>query len=263
MSNADAYCYAKGDRIVKGYPPAWVRNDGGNLVELLSEWAEDRNRGLCGKVCSPAGEGWLEGSRLSCFAGTMTSERIPNDTLAFLQRRRSVPPWALAEPGPDSEELNAILAVAARVPDHGKLAPWRFIVFRGDARRRAGEVIAGVFQSDNPDADSARVETERKRLAHAPVVVGVVSRAAPHVKIPEWEQLLSAGAAAMNLVVAANAMGFSTSWLTEWYSYDPRTRAGLGLAEHERFVGFVHIGRATTAIEDRVRPVLADVVSHF
>ena len=193
----------------------------------------------------------------------MTSERVPNDILAMLQRRRSVPLWALAEPGPDAEQLDAILAVAARVPDHGKLAPWRFIVFRGEARHRAGEVLAAVFTSDNPGADPARVETERKRLAHAPVVVGVVSRAATHVKIPEWEQLLSAGAAAMNLVLAANAMGFATSWLTEWYSYDPRTRAGLGLEEHERFAGFVHIGRATAVIEDRVRPVMADIVSHF
>ncbi len=193
----------------------------------------------------------------------MTAENTSQDILALLQRRRSVPPWAMTEPGPDPAQLDAILAVAARVPDHGKLAPWRFIVFRGEARERAGDVIAEVFRTRYPDVDAARVDTERKRLTHAPVVVGVVSRAAAHAKIPEWEQLMSAGAAAMNLVVAANAMGFSTSWLTEWYSYDPQTRAGLGLAEHERFAGFVHIGRASTAIEDRVRPVMSDIVSHF
>ena len=183
--------------------------------------------------------------------------------IGLLRRRRSVPPVALGGPGPDPAELDSLLALAARVPDHGKLAPWRFIVFRGEARRRAGEVIAGIFQSDNPDAEPTRIEVERKRLAHAPVVVAVVSRAAPHAKIPEWEQILSAGAVAMNLVVASNALGFATAWLTEWYSYDPRVRAALGLAEHERLAGFVHIGRPTTIPEDRVRPVLAEIVTHF
>lgn len=204
----------------------------------------------------------LRGSGRFHFADPM-SDHSSNETLSLLRRRRSVPPWALAGPAPDAEQLEAMLSVAARVPDHGKLAPWRFIIFQGEGRERAGEAIADVFRSDNPGADPARIEVERKRLAHAPLVVGVVSRAAPHVKIPEWEQLLSAGAAAMNLMLAANALGFSTSWLTEWYSYDPRVRAALGLAEHERMAGFVHVGRATAAIEDRVRPSLADVVSHF
>lgn len=183
--------------------------------------------------------------------------------VALLRRRRSVPPVGLGGPGPDPDELDALLTLAARVPDHGKLAPWRFIVFRGDARQRAGELIAEIFRTDNPDAEPGRVEIERKRLAHAPVVVAVVSRAAPHVKIPEWEQILSAGAVAMNLVVASNALGFATAWLTEWYSYDPRVRAALGLAEHERLVGFVHIGRPAAIPEDRVRPVMADIVTHF
>lgn len=185
------------------------------------------------------------------------------DTLSLLQSRRSVPPPALGEPGPDAAELDRLLAVAARVPDHGKLVPWRFIVFRGDARHRAGAAIADVFKIQNPGAGEERLMLERKRLAQAPVVVGVVSRAAPHVKIPEWEQVLSAGAVAMTLVVAANAAGYATSWLTEWYSYDPQARAALGLAEHERFAGFVHIGRATTTIEDRVRPVMDEIVSHY
>lgn len=166
-------------------------------------------------------------------------------------------------PGPNAEQLSRILAVAARVPDHGKLAPWRFIVFRGDARRRAGDLVAQVFRTVNPDADAARLEIERKRLSHAPVVVGLVSRAAPHVKIPEWEQELSAGAVAMTMIVAANALGFVTSWLTEWYSYDRQAQTALGLADHERFAGFIHIGHPTTAIEDRVRPVMADLVTEF
>ena len=180
-----------------------------------------------------------------------------------LKRRRSVPPAAMAGPGPTAAEMDTILSLAARVPDHGKLAPWRFIVFEGEARGRAGGLIADVYVQDHPEASADRVDSERRRLSHAPTVVAVVSRAAPHVKIPEWEQLMSAGAAAMNLVVAANALGFVTAWLTEWYSYDARVAAGLGLQAHEKLAGFVHIGRPTVAIEDRVRPAMADIVSRF
>jgi nitroreductase len=178
-------------------------------------------------------------------------------------RRRSVPPLALQGPGPTPEQIDQLLTIAARVPDHGKLAPWRFILFEGDGRARAGEAIAAVYQVDNPNADTKRLELERNRLAHAPLVIGLVSRAAPHVKIPEWEQLMSAGAVAMNLVLAANAMGFGTSWLTEWYAYDRRVLDRLGLAEVEKMVGFIHIGRPTATVEDRVRPDLAALVTRF
>ena len=191
------------------------------------------------------------------------TDTAENPTIALLQHRRSVPPTLLAGPGPDAAELDTILGIAARVPDHGKLAPWRFIVFEGAARERAGAAIAAIFAADNPDAPAPRLDIERKRLALAPTVVAVVSRAAPHAKIPEWEQLMSAGAASMNLVIAANALGFATSWLTEWYAYDARVGAALGLAPGERIVGFVHLGRATATVEDRVRPVLAELVSRF
>jgi nitroreductase len=194
----------------------------------------------------------------------MTDQNLDQDpTIALLRRRRSVPPLTMAGPGPTPEQLDAILALAARVPDHGKLAPWRFIVFEGEARARAGDAIAAVHARDNPEAKPERLELERKRLQHAPTVVAVVSRAAPHAKIPEWEQVLSAGAVAMNLVVAANALGFATAWLTEWYSYDARVAEALGLAPHEKFAGFVHIGRPTTAVEDRVRPVMAEIVTRY
>jgi nitroreductase len=186
-----------------------------------------------------------------------------SDTIALQSRRRSVPPQALTGPGPNSEELLTLLTVAARVPDHGKLAPWRFIIFEEEGQKRAGEIIAAIYASDNPQADAKRLDLERRRLAQAPLVVGVVSRAAPHVKIPEWEQVMSAGAVAMNLVVAANAMGFATSWLTEWYAYDRRTLAAFGLADGEKMAGFIHIGRPMTVIEDRVRPVLADLITRF
>ncbi len=186
-----------------------------------------------------------------------------NDLLSLLRTRRSVPPLALSGPGPDAAGLETLLAIAARVPDHGKLAPWRFIVFEGEARLRAGEIIASVFVADNPGAGEDRIAIERKRLALAPLVVGVISRAAPHVKIPEWEQVLSAGAVCENLIVAAHAMGFGASWLTQWYAYDRRVTDRLGVLAHEKVAGFIHIGTAATRPEDRTRPVLSELITRF
>ena len=186
-----------------------------------------------------------------------------NATLDLLRVRRSVPPMLLDAPGPERVDLDAILSVAARVPDHGKLAPWRFLVIEGDARARIGAVIAQTHAADFPDADEKRLDLERARLSHAPVVVGVVSRAAPHLKIPEWEQVLSAGAVCMNLVVAANAAGFATSWLTEWFAYDRRFLDALGLAPSERLAGFIHIGRAREVPSDRPRPDLTGIVTRL
>jgi nitroreductase len=185
------------------------------------------------------------------------------DALALLKTRRSVKPIELGGPPPTPQERDTLLTVAARVPDHGKLAPWRFIVFEGDARLAAGEVIAEVFRADRADATPEQIAFERQRLARAPLVIAVVSRAGPHVKIPEWEQLLSAGAAAMNLVTAAHALGFAASWITEWYAYDRRVLDRLGLAANERIAGFVHIGRPAKPPEDRDRPRLADIVSFY
>ncbi len=185
-----------------------------------------------------------------------------NDTIALLQRRRSAPPAIMTGPGPTAEELATILTIASRVPDHGKLAPWRFIVFEGAARHRAGRLALGIRLEGQPDLDEAGRAEELNRFARAPVVVGVVSRAAPHVKIPEWEQVLSSGAASMSMILAARALGFSATWLTEWPAYDARFRAAIGLAEHERIAGFIHIGRAP-AIEDRPRPPLEDIVTTF
>ena len=139
------------------------------------------------------------------------------EAIDLLTSRRSVKPIELNGPGPTAAELATLLTVASRVPDHGKLTPWRFIVFEGDARLKAGDTIAEVFHDKRPDATPDQIEHERRRLARAPLVIAVVSRAGPHVKIPEWEQVLSAGAAATSLVFAAHALGFAASWLTEWY----------------------------------------------
>jgi nitroreductase len=190
-------------------------------------------------------------------------DSIALDSIALLATRRSRKPHELGEPGPTTAETDMLLTIAARVPDHGKLAPWRFIVFQGDGRRHAGEKIAAAFLAKYSDATPEQTDYERQRLARAPLVVAVVSRAAPHVKIPEWEQVLSAGAAAMNLLNAAHALGFAATWITEWYAYDRHVLDALGLAAHEKIAGFVHIGRPVQAPQERPRPALADIVTRF
>jgi nitroreductase len=185
------------------------------------------------------------------------------DALDLLKTRRSVKPMELGGPGPSAVEVDTLLTIASRVPDHGKLAPWRFIVFEGDARAAAGEKIAAIWRAQHPEATPDQIDFERKRLARAPLVIAVVSRAGPHVKIPEWEQQLSAGAASMSLVLAAHAMGYAASWITEWYAYDRRVLDTLGVAPSERIAGFVHIGRPAKPPEERERPKLGDIVTRF
>jgi nitroreductase len=186
-----------------------------------------------------------------------------NETLALLSTRRSAPAASLTEPGPSPQELDSLLKIASRVPDHGKLVPWRYILFAADARHRAGRIIADVYAKAHPEADEAKLDIERKRLALAPLVVAVVSRAGPHEKIPEWEQIMTVGAVCMNLTIAANALGFATVWLSEWYAYDPTVLAQLGLAPSEKIAGFIHIGRPPGPREDRPRPVISDIVTRF
>ncbi len=185
------------------------------------------------------------------------------DALQLLKTRRSVKPIELTSPAPSAAEIDTMLTIASRVPDHGKLAPWRFIVFEGTARDKAGEIIANVFCATQPDATADQIAFERQRLSRAPLVIAVVSRAAPHEKIPEWEQQLSAGAAAMSLVVAAYAMGYAASWITEWYAYDRAVLDRLGIEADERVAGFVHIGTARRAPEERDRPALGTIVTRF
>lgn len=185
------------------------------------------------------------------------------DALELLKTRRSIKPIEMTGPGPSTTEIDTLLGIASRVPDHGKLTPWRFIVFEDDSRHAAGEAIAAAFATDHPEATPDQLAFERNRLGRAPLVIAVVSRAGPHVKIPEWEQQLSAGASAMNLVIAAHAMGYAASWITEWYAYDRRVLDKFGLAPNERIAGFVHIGRATKPPADRDRPKLEAVVTRF
>ncbi len=185
------------------------------------------------------------------------------DALDLLEHRRSIPVSFLGPPAPSEAEVDRMLTIAARVPDHGKLAPWRFIVFAGDAGRRVGEGTAALFRKKHPDADEKLVEEERVRLARAPLVIAVVSTAAPHPKIPEWEQVLSAGNAAMSLVLAAHALGYAANWTTGWIAYDEEAGRLLGLEDGERVVAFIHIGTPSVPPVERPRPALADVVTYW
>lgn len=176
------------------------------------------------------------------------------ETLKLLARRRSTLARCMSEPGPTAEQTAALLELAARTPDHGKLFPWRFIVFEGEARTRFGEILHARLLELEPEAPNERLELERTRFERAPLVIAVISDVTPGHKIPDWEQQLSAGAVCFNLLVSASAMGFAAQWLTEWYAYDSAIDEALGLGETERVAGFVYIGTASETPTERPRP---------
>lgn len=180
---------------------------------------------------------------------------------SYLETRRSIPAFQMSEPGPSRGEIDEILTLASRVPDHGKLAPWRFIVYAGDVRERMSLELAGIAMARKPDMADDMIAVEKSRLTRAPVVIAVVSRAAPHVKIPEWEQVMSAGAVCLNLVMAANALGYASNWLTEWFAFDGDAYGVLGIADGEKVAGFIHIGTPKMHPGERPRPALADIVT--
>lgn len=179
----------------------------------------------------------------------------------YLKTRRSMPAFQMKEPGPSRAEIEEILTLASRVPDHGKLAPWRFIVMTGEARARITAELAAIAKSDKPALSDEMRLVEETRFLRAPVVVAVVSRAAPHFKIPEWEQVMSAGAVCLNMVIAANALGYVSNWLTEWMAFDERAHKVIGLEPGEKVAGFIHMGSTDFPVVERPRPDLADIVT--
>jgi nitroreductase len=183
--------------------------------------------------------------------------------LELLLTRRSGSAKTMTGPGPSASQLNAILEAAARVPDHGKLAPWRFVVFEGDARAGFGEFLAECVLLDDPQAGEERLRVERERFLRAPVIVAVVSRIREGIPIPEWEQILSAGAVCQNLALAAHALGYVANWITEWYAYHPRIRDRLGLRSGERIAGFIYIGASATPLEERKRADFRALVTRY
>jgi nitroreductase len=188
---------------------------------------------------------------------------MPNPVVDHLLSRRSVSANSLGEPGPNEAELTQILTAASRVPDHKKLVPWRFVLFQGEARAAFGEALAEICAAEESDPGRFRLENEAKRFLRAPLVVAVISRVADNKAAPEWEQILSAGAACQNLIVAASALGYGAQWISEWCAYSPGVRRALKLADNERVAGFVYIGTAQEKPEERERPALADIVTKW
>lgn len=177
-----------------------------------------------------------------------------SSALQALDARRSVPAKQLGEPGPDPDTLLRMLASAVRVPDHGKLVPYRFLRIAGDARHSLGAFLAERSQQRDPQVAQAQLDKDRQRFSHAPVIITVVASPRPSPKVPEQEQLMTAGCVCFALLQAAQALGFGAQWLTAWMAFDPAVHAHLGLAEGERIAGFIHIGTPKTAAPERDRP---------
>jgi nitroreductase len=187
--------------------------------------------------------------------------RIGPTVLDVLLSRRSCPARAMTGPGPSASQLADILRAGARVPDHGKLFPWRFIVFEGKGQERLAGILVDTLAGDG--AAPGLAEEWRARVTAAPIAIAVVSCARELIKIPVWEQELSAGAVCQNMLIAIHALGFVGNWLTEWYSYHPAVKQKIGLAAGERIAGFIYIGTPKEVPLERIRPEMSKIVTHF
>ena len=189
-----------------------------------------------------------------------------NDTtsvLALLKTRKSVSAKAMGAPGPTAEQLSEILSVAVRVPDHGKLNPWRFILWEGAARATFGDVMKARWQVLHPEHGEQTLGFVHGLFLRAPTVLGVVSAAAEHPKIPVWEQQLSAGAVCMNILFAATALGIGCQWNTDWVAYDTGIAAAMGLSAHEKLAGLIYLGTPTAPLEERPLPDPASLLTRW
>ena len=187
---------------------------------------------------------------------------IPSSGCTIAQRR-SVKAIDICEPGPSENQITQILETAVRVPDHGKLGPWRFILFENQARQDFGNFLSARFKEVNPTAPEALLKLEGQRFMRSPLVICVVARIKQGIKIPVWEQELSVGASCQNILTAANLLGFAGQWLTEWYAYDKAVDDRLGLDEDERVAAFIYIGSANEKPAERERPSLDTRVTRW
>jgi nitroreductase len=185
-------------------------------------------------------------------------EQFP-EVIEFMRTRRSVPAKTMSGPGPSEAEIRTMIEIASRVPDHGKLAPWRFIRYAPAYAEKLNAICLARAMERDPALPEELVAFERTRFTKVPVVIAIASRTQSHPKVPVWEQELSAGAAAMNLLIAANALGYDAQWLTEWVSFDEKLQPALGVKPGERLAGFVFIGTRTTPKTERDRPAISDV----
>jgi len=190
------------------------------------------------------------------------SGRSP-ETLDLLLRRRSSSAKAMGEPGPSTEQTRQILQAGIRVPDHGKLAPWRFIVFEGEGRAEFGEVLASALTASKSNISEALLRFERGRFLRVPLVIAIISSPQLDKAIPEWEQRLSAGAVCQNMLIAAIALGFGAQWITEWCAYDAGVGKALGLSTDERVTGFLYVGTGREPLSERPRPDLDTLVRYW
>jgi nitroreductase len=184
-------------------------------------------------------------------------------TIDLLLSRRSGSAKAMRGPGPSEEQIRTLVACASRVPDHGKLTPWRFLIIKGEARGSLGDALVAALMKTEPETSGERIALEQRRFLRAPVIIAVVSRVREAIPIPEWEQILSAGAACMTMCIAAHAMGFVANWITEWPAYHPVVRDALGLHAGERIAGFVYLGHPVEPLVDRPRPRFEDVAEEW
>ncbi len=196
-------------------------------------------------------------------AAAMTHLNDRTSLHSFLKTRKSASAKAMVGPGPSKAELNEMLALATRVPDHGKLAPWRFIIFQGEARGRVGEAFKARWAALNPSHGAESLDFVANLFNRAPLVVGVVSTASIHPKIPIWEQQLSSAAVCFNLVLAAQALGFDAQWMTDWVAYDAMALKATGVAADEKLAGLIYIGHTSVQLEDRPRPEVSKLVTYW
>ncbi len=180
----------------------------------------------------------------------------------YFLTRRSTKLAHMTQPGPTHEEIETILKVGARTPDHGKYVPWYFIVFEGTARNEFGQVLRHAYAQRDPDATDAKLDLESEKFLRAPTIIAVISRI-KRGKHPQWEQILSAGAVCMNICHAANSLGYGTNWLSEWIAYDPHIRTSLKLDDHDHIAGFIYIGTPTQKNEERERPNMAHITNFW
>jgi len=186
-----------------------------------------------------------------------------SSALSLLRTRRSAKPRALAEPGPDATQLRRIIEIAGRTPDHGKLTPWRFVHVRPEQRDAFADLLERAYRSDNADPGRLEIEAVHRFAHQAPTLVVALSCPVEGTKIPVWEQQLSCGAACMNLLLGAHALGFAAGLVTGWAAYSQDVLRGLGGSDGERVAGFIFIGTPAAELEERDRPEAADILSEW
>ena len=186
------------------------------------------------------------------------------ETLELLMLRRSLTVKDMVHPGPNEEQLKQILEIGSRVPDHKKQVPWRFLTFEKNTRKKFGKILRAIFAKNYPKTNEKMLDFEENRFLRAPLVIAVISTAdKDNPKVPEWEQILTAGAVCQNILIASNAMGYASQWLTEWYAYDKVVLKELNLNPNERIAGFIYIGTASKQPKERGRPDLANLVKKW